>query len=53
MNALLKKIYVIPGEEITSLESFYKVMGEVVNGPGGVRSIQEKTEAMQKLVDRV
>ncbi len=30
-----KKIYVIPGKEITSLESFYKVMGEVVNGPGG------------------
>ena len=35
MNALLKKIYVIPGEEITSLESFYKVMGKVVNDPGG------------------
>jgi len=36
MNALLtKKTYIIPGEEITSLESFYKVMGEVVNGPGG------------------
>ena len=32
---LKKKVYAIPGEEITSLESFHKVMGEVVNGPGG------------------
>ena len=35
MSALRRKIYVIPGEEITSLDSFYKVMGGVVNGPGG------------------
>jgi RNAse (barnase) inhibitor barstar len=30
-----KRIYVIPGERIHSLEDFYVVMGEVINGPGG------------------
>ena len=27
--------YVLPGERITSLQSFYRVIGEIVNGPGG------------------
>ena len=27
--------YVIPGERVTSLESFYTLVGEAVNGPGG------------------
>src|SRR3954452_12791660 len=27
--------YVIPGERVTSLESFYDLVGEAVNGPGG------------------
>ncbi len=30
-----KKAYIIPGKKITSLESFYEVIGEVINGPGG------------------
>ena len=30
-----KKVYVIPGEKISSLESFYTVIGEVINDPGG------------------
>jgi RNAse (barnase) inhibitor barstar len=32
-NALL--VYEIPGERITSLEAFYRVIGEAINGPGG------------------
>jgi len=30
-----KKVYGIPGEKISSLESFYTIIGEVINGPGG------------------
>ena len=28
-------IYEIPGEQIQTLESFYEVIGQVINGPGG------------------
>ena len=27
--------YEIPGEQVHSLEDFYRVIGEVINGPGG------------------
>lgn len=28
-------MYTIPGEKVTSLEAFYVVIGDAVNGPGG------------------
>jgi RNAse (barnase) inhibitor barstar len=28
-------VYTIPGERVRSLESFYAVIGEAINGPGG------------------
>jgi RNAse (barnase) inhibitor barstar len=28
-------VYEIPGEQVTSLEDFYRVIGEAINGPGG------------------
>ncbi|HLL60838.1 MAG TPA: barstar family protein [Candidatus Nitrosocosmicus sp.] len=30
-----RKIYIIPGEKVTSLEAFWKVIGESINGPDG------------------
>src|SRR5262249_36495300 len=29
------KVYELPGDRITSLETFWTVIGEVINGPGG------------------
>lgn len=29
------KKYILPGEKITSLERFYEILGEVINGPEG------------------
>ena len=30
-----RPVYVLLGEKVTSLESFFTVIGEVINGPGG------------------
>ncbi len=30
-----RRAYEIPGEQVRSLEDFYRVIGEVINGPGG------------------
>ncbi len=31
----MPRLYVIDGAQVTSLESFWKALGEAVNGPGG------------------
>lgn len=35
MEIRTETVYRLPGELITSLEDFYKLIGEVINGPGG------------------
>jgi hypothetical protein len=32
---LAEAIYEIPGEQVKSLEDYYRVIGETINGPGG------------------
>jgi len=33
--AVMTVVYILEGAEITSLEEFWRVIGEAVNGPGG------------------
>lgn len=32
---VLQEVYDLPGDRVRSLDDFFRVMGEVVNGPGG------------------